>query len=234
MKNLTETISSANIFRGLDSGQLQQLQQIAVQKTVQKGEFVFFDGDPGDGFYLLIDGQIKIFKASPDGKEKILHVFGSGEIFGEIPVFSNHPFPANAQAIKRCRLLLFPKDAFVGLITQNPSLALNMLAELSIRLKEFVNQIEQLSLKDVSARLASYLLYQLEKTETEDKTVKLPMSKGRLSSLLGTIPETLSRIFARLAEQDLIRVRGNSVRILDSARLHELAVYGRSAANNNS
>jgi len=105
-------------------------------------------------------------------------------------------------------------------VEDNPSLALHMLAILSLRLRRFVDQIENLSLKEVPARLAGYLLY-LSEEHGEGDSVELEISKGQLASLLGTIPETLSRIFARMSDEGLIAVDGKKIRILDRAALAE-------------
>ena len=148
------------------------------------------------------------------GKEHILHIFGPGEPVGEVPVFSKQPFPANAEALVKSSTLFFPRKDFVALIENNPSIALNMLAVLSRRLRQFATQIENLSLKEVPARLAGYLLY-IAKEQKNEGVVELPVSKGQLASLLGTIPETLSRIFARMSDEGLIQVDGRSITILD-------------------
>jgi CRP/FNR family transcriptional regulator len=171
-------------------------------------------------------GLVKIFKVSPGGKEQILHIFGPGEPFGEVPVFTGSHFPASAEAIAESRILFFPRTAFVNLIAANPSLALNMLAVLSIRLRQFTTQIEDLSLKEVPARLAAYLLY-LAGENNQKGVVRLAISKAHLASLLGTIPETLSRIFSKMSSQGLIDVKGRHIRILDPNALSTLATCGR-------
>ena len=117
---------------------------------------------------------------------------------GEVPVFTGTPFPANAQALSKSVLAFFPKKKFIALINSNPSLALNLLAVLSKRLRQFTVQVENLSLKEVPERLAAYLLF-LSKEQGGTDEVTLPISKGQLASLLGTIPETLSRIFSKMS-----------------------------------
>lgn len=214
--------SDIPLFEGLPPSDLNELKAISVVKKYNKDEIIFSDGDPGNGFYVVESGTVKIFKSSMDGKEKILHIFGAGEPFGEVPVFSGKPFPANAQAISNCSLLFFPRNDFVRLITDNPSLGLNMLAVLSLRLRQFTVQIEHLSLKEVPARLASYLLY-LSEEQNNPKKVTLSISKGQLASLLGTMPETLSRIFSRMSKGDLIEVSGRRIRLMDVEGLHALS-----------
>lgn len=216
--NKLQIIGASFLFRGLPPKQLEDIAGIAVEKTFQRGETIFFEGDKGIGFYMVGEGKVKIFKVSPAGKEHILHIFGEGEPFGEVPVFHGQPFPANAEALIKTRTIFFPRDRFIHLVEANPSIALSMLAMLSLRLRRFTSQIESLSLKEVPTRLANYLIY-LSEEQSNDKVVELDISKGQLASLLGTIPETLSRIFAKMSDEGLIRVNGRSISLLDKEAL---------------
>ena len=215
-KVLADTI----LFSGLSDDDLAKVADIAYLKTFNRGESIFFEGDEGNGFYMVVDGRVKIFKMSFDGKEQILHIFGPGEPFGEVPVFHGKPFPANALTLVKTTLLFFPRKEFMDLVSANPSLALNMLAMLSLRLRRFTSQIESLSLKEVPGRLAAYLIYLAEEQGSVNK-VTLDIPKGQLASLLGTIPETLSRIFAKMTEEGLIRVEGRTIYIDDFEGLSE-------------
>lgn len=207
-------IRTCDLFNGLPEDQLKKIGDIAVTKNCSRGESIFFEGDEGHGFYMVAEGKVKIFKLSFTGKEQILHIFGGGEIFGEVPVFNGMPFPATAETLAKSTLIYFPRKRFIELVTQYPSISLNMLAILSLRLRRFTTQIENLSLKEVPERLAGYLLYLMEEQGNE-RVVALDISKGQLASLLGTIPETLSRIFAKMSDEGLINVKGREIEILD-------------------
>jgi CRP/FNR family transcriptional regulator len=221
-------IAATPLFNGLGEADLAQVGRIAANRYYGRGETIFLEGDAGDGFYIVAAGKVKIFKVSLEGKEQILHIYGPGNPFGEVPVFSGDNFPANAVALVKSHLLFFSRSAFIDLITANPSLSMNMLAVLSMRLREFTVQIENLSLKEVPGRLASYLLYLTEEQNpTTGGPIQLPISKGQLASLLGTIPETLSRILAKLSAQEMIRVNGSEIEIKDQAQLEELALTGK-------
>lgn len=226
MATILDIISAIPLFEGLPRDQLQDLARIAVEKQFAKGHLIFSEGDEADGFFVVIDGLIKIFKLSFEGKEHILHLFGPCEPFGEVPVFAGQDFPAHAEAVAESRLAFFPKNAFTALIQKNPSLALNMLAVLSARLRQFTIKIEHLSLKEVPGRLAAYLLYLSEKNEST-KAVDLDISKQQLAALLGTIPETLSRILAKMTKQGLIQVNGRHIKMLDRPGLETLAAAGK-------
>ncbi|PIE58309.1 MAG: transcriptional regulator [Desulfobulbus propionicus] len=206
------------LFQGLQEDQLASLANIAVSRSYARGKTVFMEGDPCIGFYMITAGQVKIYKTSSTGKEQILHVFGPGEPFGEVPVFYGRPFPATATVLVDSEVLFFPRKEFVELITANSSLALSMLAVLSLRLRQFVTKVENLSLKEVPARLAAHLLYLAEEQGRKDR-VDLDISKGHLASLLGTSPETLSRILTRMKEDGLIRVEGKVIYLLDKEAL---------------
>lgn len=216
-----EVVKSNLLFSGLPEEEISALASIGRVKQYKRGESIFFEGDDGNGFYIVMDGKVKIFKMSFGGKEQILHIFGAGEPFGEVAVFHGRPFPASAEALMATRVLFLPRNDFVQMVTQSPSIAMNMLAMLSLRLRRFASQIESLSLKEVPARLASYLQYLSEEQGGSD-TLELEISKGQLASLLGTIPETLSRIFAKMSEQGLIEVKGKTIILRDRDRLEEL------------
>lgn len=226
MESLVNVISASLLFRDLPLEDCRKIADIAVEKQYRKAESIFFEEDPCDGFYLVIDGGVKVFKMSTEGKEKILHIFSSGEPLGEVAMFSGQHFPASAETLVASRLAFFPRESFIRLISEHPFLAMNMMAVLSKRLKQFAAQIEELSLKDVPGRLAGYLRYLTEEQNSSSR-VTLNITKGQLASLLGTIPETLSRMMARMSEEALIEVHGREIDILDPEGLEMLAATGR-------
>jgi CRP/FNR family transcriptional regulator len=217
------SISAVPLFEGLPAGDRQALASIAAARAYARGQSIFNEGDPADRFHVVISGRVKIFKLSADGKEQILHLFGPGEPFGEAPVFSGKTFPASAAALEQTVTIFFPRRAFVDLITRNPSLALDMLAVLSERLHRFTDLIEQLSLREVPERLAAYFLYRRTENGAED-TLELDLTKTQLASFLGTVPETLSRVLARMEKSGLISLIGlRSIRLRDIGGLERLA-----------
>jgi CRP/FNR family transcriptional regulator, dissimilatory nitrate respiration regulator len=220
--DITEQISSIPLFNGLSESQHSELAGIAAEKAFNRGQTIFYEGDDGAGFYIVAAGRVKIFKLSPDGREQILHILGPGEIFGEVPVFAGSRFPANAQSMEESRIFYFSRDSLINLIERNPSIAMGMLSVLSKRLRMFASLIDDLSLKEVPGRLASYLLY-LSKREKGSGDLELDITKGQLASLLGTIPETLSRILTRMSGQGVIESDGPRIKILDRKGLEDLA-----------
>jgi CRP/FNR family transcriptional regulator, dissimilatory nitrate respiration regulator len=218
---LIRHLATIPLFEGLPPKQHEALAHISIRLSYEKGQKIFSEGDEGAGFFIILDGYVKIFKVSPEGKELIYHIFGPNESFGEVAVFTGHGFPAEAEAISPTTALFFPRGDFVRLLRDEPSLALNMLAVLSWRLRHFSKLIEDLALKEVPGRLAAYLIH-LSAIEGKGLDLNLDFPKNQLASLLGTIPETLSRIITRMTREGLIRTEGPRICIRDIAGLEEI------------
>lgn len=220
-----EAVKSVMFFEGLPEEKFNKLAEISIIKRYDKGQVLFEADVPAHGFFAPIEGRVKIFRTSPSGKEQILHVFGPGEAFGEVPVFEGGTFPAHGQAIEKCKALFFPRIEFEKMIKEDPDLAMKMMAMLSQKLRILVNKIDDLSLKEAPSRVASYLL--LLRSSQDSNTFKLDLPKGQIAYYLGTIQETLSRIFKRFTEQGIIEINGKEITILDEEQLQEIADEGR-------
>ena len=216
-------IEQIPLFAGLVDTQVQLLVAIVEKQKYQRGKVIFAEGEAANGLYVLYTGRVKIYKLSSEGKEQILHIFGPGEPFGEVAVFAGGQYPAYAEALESCETLFFPRKKFVELITKDPSMAMNMLAMLSKRLRYFTQLVENLSLKEVPQRLAAYLLV-LDNTKNKRDTVELDIAKGQLASLIGTIPETLSRILNKMSNQGYIEVVGRQIRLIDRKSLESISM----------
>jgi len=214
-------ITAIPLFRGLSQKQLDELVRTFPRERHGPGEVIFTEGEEANGFYILLAGMVKVYKLSPEGKEQILHIIGPGEPFAEVALFSETVFPACAEAIQESEIMFFSRKGFQRLVQDDPSIVMNMLAILSQRLKYFTRLVEDLSLKEVPQRLATYLLFLAENEGSSD--VSLRISKGQLASLLGTIPETLSRIMSKMSAQGLFEMRGRRITILNRRALGDLA-----------
>ena len=218
-------MGQSTLFKGLPEDELRQLERIGELRECEKGDMLFGEGKEGLGFYVVAGGQVKVFKMSFDGREQILHILGTGDPVGEVPVFAGTTYPANAQALTKASLFFFPRKKLIELYRESPSLAMNMLAVLSRRLREFTVLIENLSLKEIPQRLATYLVHQ-QSLKPVSARVKLSVTKGVLSNILGTSQETLSRVLGKMSQEGLIEVQGKEISILDMERLKSLAEGG--------
>ena len=228
MKKTTDILKRSQLFGGLPEEHIIEIEKIAGDKKYNKGDVIFYDGDEGTGFYLVAAGSVSVYKLSPEGKEQILHIVKEGDTIGAVPVFSGKSFPANARAMSKIHLLFFDRKEFIRLITNKPLLTMNLLALLATRLREFTIQVENLSLKEIPGRLASYLLY-LAQEQGNDDVIKLNISKAQLANLLGTGPESLSRALGSMKTKKLIEEKGSNIRLLNRTILEELAEKGKAS-----
>ena len=218
---MTINLSVFPVFSSLDGIHMDALRNIASTRRYLAGQTIFHENDPGEGFFGIIRGKVKIYKSSPQGKEHILHVFGPGEIFAEVAVFAGRNYPATALCLEESTLVFFPREKFRRLLAENPDLGLSLLGLLSSRLRLMVAKVEELSLKEVPARLAAHLLLIRENLNADE--FELDLSKSQLAGFLGTIPETLSRVIRRMKEEEFININGKRIRLLDVQGLKELA-----------
>ena len=216
-----DMLGKCYLGRELDGEELGALAGIVSVRRPGRGEILFLENDEATGFFVLLSGRIRVYKSSPDGKEYTLHLIRPGEMFAEAAIFRGGTFPANAAAEADSVVAFFPKDRFVRLLGEYPSISLKMIGSLSAFVREFNRQIEDLSLREVPARLAAHLLRAA--TKAGGPKFELEISKSELARSLGTISETLSRNLKKMRDQSIIRVDGNTITVLDAGRLSALA-----------
>ncbi|MFH1529557.1 MAG: Crp/Fnr family transcriptional regulator [Pseudomonadota bacterium] len=192
------------------------------ERRIEKDAFLFLDGDEARAAWIVVTGRVAVQKESMDGRTQILHIWEAGDLLGEVALFGGDRYPASAQALEASQVLSVPRDAMVRILKEEPELSLVILGQMAKRLRHLVRLAEGLSLKEVPARLAVYLLGLLEDQGTD--VVRLGVSRGRLAGILGTIPETLSRVLGRMSDQGLLEREGRAViRILDADALREIS-----------
>jgi CRP/FNR family transcriptional regulator len=223
---LAATLRRAPIFSGLDEADLQALAAEVVLREVPKGGALFAEGDEARGFYLCAAGKLKVFKTAPDGREQILHFVFPGETFAEVALFAGKAYPASAQALEASRVAFIPREGLVRLLRARPDVTFKLLAGTALWVRRLTDLIAEYA-KTVPARVAGYLLAEALRqrpTAFVDGTrVRLAVNKGEIAAHLGTVPETLSRAFAKLREEGLVEVEEREIVIRDLASLRDLA-----------
>jgi len=223
---LAESLKHVMLFAGLDDAARKSVAALATERKVPAGNILFRDGDPVDGFYVVLDGRVKVYKLSPDGRQQILHVFGPGQAFAEAAMFGGETFPAFAEALAESRLAFFPRDRFLKGLGDNPALTAGLIASLARLCRQLTTLVEQIALNDVAGRLARYVTDLARRKGIEIKKgaeVRLDLPKGELARHLGTAPETLSRALARLAAAGLIDIDARVVTIKNARALEAVA-----------
>jgi CRP/FNR family transcriptional regulator len=185
----------------------------------KKDEFLFNAEDDANGFYYLLSGEVRVYKMDEQGREVEVVRIGPGDFFGEAFVFVSAKFPSFAQALRDSQILYFAKDDFFQTLERDPSIAKFFLTLLAKKCVVLNKRIEALELQTVRQRLIRYLVTSCK--GSQHCLVELPMKKGELAKLLGTISETLSRNLKQLQTEGFISVKGNTIQIHDCLLLKE-------------
>jgi CRP/FNR family transcriptional regulator, cyclic AMP receptor protein len=217
--NVSVILKEAALFAALTDRELESLVARTVVRSYTAGELLFSEGDPCAGLYLIASGRVRIYKASPSGREQVLAVEGRGASIAELPVFDGGNYPASAAALEPADLLFISRKDFRNVCLQHPEVALKVLQVVGGRLRRLVGIIEELSFTTVRHRLISWLLRQAKTQGDRGPVVLLSPSQQELASQIGTVRELVSRNLARLQAQGLIRMNGREVTILDEAGL---------------
>jgi CRP/FNR family transcriptional regulator, dissimilatory nitrate respiration regulator len=224
--SLPESLKHVMLFTGLDDKSRDSIARLAVDRRVPQGYVIFREGEPADGLYVVIEGKVKVFKLSGDGRQQILHVFGPGQAFAEAAMFAGETFPAFAETMVDSRLAFFPRDRFLKGLSENPAMAAGLIASLARLCRQLTTLVEQIALSDVSGRLARYLTDLARRKGVPLKKgagLRLDMPKGELARHLGTAAETLSRALARLSAAGIIEVDGKAITVLNARKLEAMA-----------
>ncbi len=217
---ITNTLRSCQLFAGISAVELKVIVEITSIKRVAKGGYLFHEGDPSFGFYIIQTGSINLHRVNAGGKEQVIHVFRAGESFAEGTLATDHGYPADARAVEESQVLLVQKVGILALLKRQPELALRMLGSMSAHLRILVAQLEDLTLKDVETRLANWLLKRCpDPTSYQPVKIVLTMTKRMLAGELGTVSETFSRTLARFRDQGLIDVKGKVLIVVCPAKL---------------
>ncbi len=220
---ILNTLRSCQLFSGLSPRDLQAVVGLVVLRPVAKGEYLFHEGSPAQGFFLVQSGAINVHRVTAAGKEQSIHVFRAGESFAEASLATDQGYPADARAIEPSQVLLIQKAGFVDLLRRHPELALRMLAAMSLHLRLLVGQIEDMTLRDVETRLTHWLVRRCPDHAAHGPCrVELGITKRELAAELGTVGETLSRTLAKFRARGLITVKGREIIVLDPAALHSI------------
>jgi CRP-like cAMP-binding protein len=211
---IVNTLRGCQLFTGLPQPDLENVASTTVVKSLEKGEYLFHEGDVAAGFYIVQRGSVNVHRVSAAGKEQVIHVFRAGESFAEAALATERGYPADARALEPSQVLLVQKAGILALLRRQPELALRMLASMSSHLRVLVGQLEDLTLKDVETRLANWLIKRCPNRAGEQPVrIELSMTKRVLAAELGTVSETFSRTLGKFRQQKLVTVKGKTVTV---------------------
>jgi CRP/FNR family transcriptional regulator len=213
-KDIEKEISELPLFAKLKKEQLERLSKYAVINDIPRKSIFFSEDKASKGLHVLLTGKVKLFKISDEGKEQTIFVFGPGEPFCLCSVFSDGVLPANMSALEDSRVLFINPTEYEKLVQEDPTILMQMMRVMSRRLKDAMEMIDSLSLKQVPSRLAAYFL-----SREKDGQVNMDISYRELSKIIGITPEALSRTMKKMSSNGLISVDGSEIEIIDREEL---------------
>ncbi len=209
------------LFQAMSAQELDRIALGASERHVDRGETIFRSGDPCDGFYLVIYGQVKLSLVSARGSEKVVELVGPGHSFGEAVMFMGKPFIVSAQALADSLVVHVTRATVLDEVARDPAFACKMLAGLSRRMHGLLRDMESYSLRSGTQRVIGYLLQEDDEGPENGDRVRLAVTKTVLASRLNLTPEHFSRILSDLSGHGMIAVSGRNVTILDIERLRQ-------------
>jgi len=217
--NIPALLARIPLFNGLAEPEIGRIAKGTREMAVPRGEILFHPGDPCQGIFLVVYGQVKLSVVSPQGSEKVVEIIGQGQTFGEAVMFLEKPYPVLAQTLADSTLLHISRQVIFDELERDPALGRKMLAGLSMRLHRFVADVESYSLHTGRERVIGYLLQKAPPATGNETTVTLSVSKGIIASRLNLTQEHFSRILHDLSSRELIKVEGRRIQIPDVEQL---------------
>lgn len=207
-------LKQISIFSQLKEEFLQKIDSISIMRSYAKGRIIFMEGEPGEAFYYVKSGLVKIYKVSSDGREHILHILNEGHVFAEVTLFCNTIYPATAEVLEDAQIGIIKNSDLEKLIAENPELSLELIKYLNNRLVEAQNKIRNLALYDTFGRTAQALVKLAEehgrKTD-QGFELDLRISRQELADIVGTTRETVIRVLGAFKKEKSIELEKSSI-----------------------
>ncbi|MGK7313434.1 MAG: Crp/Fnr family transcriptional regulator [Candidatus Longimicrobiales bacterium M2_2A_002] len=213
------------MFQELSEETLKTVAEHTLQREIPENGILFREGQSCRGLFIILDGSIKVYRSTSDGREQVLHVEGPKHTLAELPLFDGAPYPASARAAEDSLVLFLPRDAFQRLYRTNPEIADSVIHDLGRRLRRLVRLVDKVTLKDVPARVAATLIEEAMAAGSarDGGEFEVPTTQEEMANALATTRESVARALARFRSHGIIEQDGARVRILDLAALQDVA-----------
>jgi CRP-like cAMP-binding protein len=213
-------LRNVGLFRDMDEAILAHAGRLLREQRSSKGDMIFQQGDAGGCLYLIAEGRVRIFLASPDGREATVRVYGPNSAFGELSVLDGAPRSASAAALDDLVMFVLYQDDVQELLRQNFVLVQHIIAMLTERLRYTTNYSEQLAFLRAPGRVAARLA-QLAYAAELGEPVRLDLTQEELAAFANTTREWVNRALRDFADRGLVSLSRGSVIVLDQRGLRE-------------
>ena len=216
MPDKPKFLDKISYFTDIENDDLLTIEKISKQRKCKKNTILFSQGDPGEAIYFTMSGKVKIFKTSEDGKEHTLTIAAPGDIFAEVVLFNEVPYPASAEVIEDGIIAFIRNADMERALENNPKIAVAIIKALNKRLIESQSQVESLAFQDARSRTAEVLLSLARihgKQSDNGIELDLGFSRQELANMVGVTRETFTRALMLFKKMNLIEISGQVIRI---------------------
>jgi CRP/FNR family transcriptional regulator len=219
-----DTLRRVPFLAVLPPDELEALAGHCIVRRVSRDEILFAEGEPCEGLYVVQSGAIKLFKMADTGREQVLVIERAGSTVAELPLFDGGNFPASAAAVENSTLLFLPKREFLDLCRHNSEVAFAVIRTLAWRFRYMTSLVEELSLKEVSHRLARFLRDRAIRSGVRTKRgIEFPLEETNqeIAAAIGTVRDLVSRNLRRFVDRGILRLERRKVIVLDMEELEK-------------
>lgn len=221
-KNILKSIP---LLSKLEDSSIEPILNSLIQKEYKRNDYIFYEGEEANAFGIVIEGRVKIVKHSIDGKEVIIRIIPEKHIFGEVAMFDNLPYPASAVAMQDSKILIFEKANFLSAIKKEPSIAWEIIIDLSRKLRDASQALKEVAAERVEKRIASLLMrlgeyYGVKRGEIIE--LNFPITRQEIADMCGTTVETTIRVMSRFTKEGMIETEKGLIKILASQGLTKI------------
>ena len=217
MKNI-ELLKTVSLFWDLDKTDLGYISDKMVSKKFENGNLIFLEESEGKNLFFVVEGSVKVTRLSKDGREVILAMLNAGDFFGEMSLLDGEARSANVIALEKTEVLSLNRDDFLVVLHEYPKIAIQLLKEMTSRLRKSDRQIVSLSLSDAEKRIALCIVRFADEQgiiKNGQVTIpKIPIQQD-IANMAGTSRETVSRAMSLLTEEKYIERNGKELKILN-------------------
>ena len=217
---IKDFLESVNLFYDVKDSVIEEISNLCQSKTYPKNSMIILEEEMGDVVFIVMSGTVKITRVNDEGKEVILAMLGSGEVFGEMAILDGESRSANALSQENCEVVTINREDFLSLLKTNNKVSLNLMTEFAIRLRKSDQQIEALSLDDAEHRIGVSILNLAEELGVIRQgavTVENLPYQQDIANMAGTSRETVSRVMKIFEDRGLITKTGHKLSIPDYA-----------------
>ncbi|WP_207640699.1 Crp/Fnr family transcriptional regulator [Alkaliphilus transvaalensis] len=222
INNTKDILRKIPAFSTLNDEDLETVREMTIDRKMRKGTIIFMEGDPGEAFYFIKSGKVKIFKTTPDGRELIFAILKEGDVFAEVTLFNDMDYPASSEVLEDAVVGMIRNRDLENLISNNSEIALRVIKVLSKKLFSSQQKVKELALGDTYMRTAQVIIKLANEHGVEGREgieVKLNLSRQELANMIGTARETVSRAMSQFKKEGSIDISGKKIIVRDLEKL---------------